>query len=191
MKTVSSGEGRDSVKIDILTGPRDSFSGTRVRVDSRRAHPTPSVGIHAHLVDEAPTLEECLLPVTLSGTTSNGVAACSEVFLPNPYTFLMMKLCAFRDRCYDKEKDYGRYHALDLYSILAVTSEREWNDALSLRERFGQHPRVSEAGRLVADNFSSVNRIGMVRLRESAYFSPDLELEKFMSLLGELFPEHT
>jgi hypothetical protein len=49
-----------SVKIDILTGPQHCFQGTRVKADSRRARPNPSVGVHAHPVDEALTLEEGL-----------------------------------------------------------------------------------------------------------------------------------
>ena len=44
-----------SIKIDILTGPQKHFEGTRVKADARRARPQPSVGIHAHPVDEAPT----------------------------------------------------------------------------------------------------------------------------------------
>jgi len=46
------------IKIDILTGPQSRFHGTRVKADTRRARPKPSVGIHAHPVDEALTLEE-------------------------------------------------------------------------------------------------------------------------------------
>ncbi len=187
-KSVSAGEGTDLIKIDILTGARDRFSGTPVKTDRRRVRPNPSVGIHAHPVDEAPTLEENLLPITLSGTSSTGVEMQSEIFLPHPYSFLMMKLFAFSDRFNDEDKDFGRYHALDLYSIMAVTSEQEWNNALALRERFSRNPWVAKAGRLVADYFSSLNGMGMVRLRESRYFRPDLQLEKFMSLLGELFP---
>ena len=32
-----------SLKIDILTGPQSRFQGTRVKIDSRRAKPNPSV----------------------------------------------------------------------------------------------------------------------------------------------------
>ncbi|RPI75634.1 MAG: hypothetical protein EHM42_15280, partial [Planctomycetaceae bacterium] len=58
--------GRDgSLKIDLLTGPRTCFDGTRAKVDDRRISPRPSVGLHAHHIDEALTLEEELLPITL------------------------------------------------------------------------------------------------------------------------------
>jgi hypothetical protein len=58
-----------------------------VRADGRRARPNPPVGIHAHPVDEAPTLEEGLLPLTLAGKLSSGKPWRAEVFLPHPYTF--------------------------------------------------------------------------------------------------------
>lgn len=183
-------EGTDagSIKIDILTGPQSCFQGTRVRTDARRARPNPSVGIHAHPVDEAPTLEEGLLLVTLSGKLSSGEPWQAEVFLPHPYTFSMMKLFAFRDRLDDADKEFGRYHALDLYTIIATTTEEEWRYALELRGQQGNHPYVLEAGRLVSEHFSAFDRLGMIRLRESPYYRPELQLDEFMSALQELFP---
>jgi hypothetical protein len=177
-----------SVKIDILTGPQTCFQGTSVRVDARRARPNPSVGIHAHPVDGAPTLEERLLPVTLAGELSSGKPWQAEVFIPHPYSFLMMKLFAFRDRLNDADKEFGRYHALDLYMILATTTEEEWRVGLQLRERYKTQPFVLEAGHLVSQHFSTLNRLGMIRLRESPYYQPKLQLDEFMSALGELFP---
>jgi hypothetical protein len=90
-----------SIKIDILTGPEKAFDGSNVQVDDRRARPNPSVGIHAHPVNESPTLEEGLLSIPIEGTISSGESWRGEVFLPHPYTFLMMKLFAFRDRLQD------------------------------------------------------------------------------------------
>lgn len=177
-----------SIKIDILTGPQSCFQGTRVRTDARRARPNPSVGIHAHPVDEAPTLEQGLLPVTLTGKLSSGEPWQAEVSLPHPYTFLMMKLFAFRDRLDDADKEFGRYHALDLYTILATTTEEEWEYALELRDQQGDEPYVMEARRLVSNYFSALDRLGLIRLRESPYYRPELQLGEFMSALEELFP---
>ena len=177
-----------SVKIDILTGPQSRFQGTRVKTDARRARPNPSVGIHAHPVNEVPTLEEGLLPKTLAGRLSSGEPWQTEIFLPQPYTFLMMKLFAFKDRLSDVNKEFGRYHALDLYTILATTIEIEWNDALGFRDQQGDDPYIMEAGRLVSKHFSALDRLGMLRLRESHYYRPELQLDEFMSVLKELFP---
>lgn len=180
-----------SVKIDILTGPQSCFQGTQVKVDTRRVRPKPSVGMHAHPVDEALTLEEGLLPILLAGTLSSGDTWESEIFLPHPYTFLMMKLFAFRDRLDDPDKEFGRYHALDLYTILATTTEEEWEYALQLRDQHKNEPFTIKAGHLVSEYFSAPERLGMIRLRESPYYRPELQLGKFMSVLQELFPVGT
>jgi hypothetical protein len=177
-----------SIKIDILTGPQNHFQGTGVKADDRRVRPNPSVGIHAHPVDEAPTLEEGLLSEALTGKLSSGEPWLAEVFLPHPYTFLMMKLFAFRDRLDDADKEFGRYHALDLYTILATTMEMEWSQAIEFRNRQEDEPYIMEAGSLVSKHFSSLDRLGMIRLRESRYYRPELQLDEFMSALQELFP---
>ena len=188
VKAGPSGADAGSVKIDILTGPQSCFQGTRVKTDTRRARPKPSVGMHAHPVDEALTLEEGLLSMSLEGTLSSGDTWESEIFLPHPYTFSMMKLFAFKDRLDDPDKEFGRYHALDLYTILATTTEEEWRYALQLRDQYKSDPFTMEAARLVLEYFSAPERLGMIRLRESPYYRPELQNEKFMSVLQELFP---
>jgi hypothetical protein len=177
-----------SVKIDILTGPQSRFKGTKVRADARRARPHPSIGIHAHSVDEALTLEDGLLSIVLSGVLSSGESSRAEIFLLHPYTFALMKLFAFRDRVEDANKDFGRYHALDLYTILAATIEDEWAYALKLRDQNRGKPGIVEAGRLVSKHFSGTDRLGILRLRESPYYRAELRLDEFMSVLQELFP---
>ncbi|MBU1671596.1 MAG: hypothetical protein KKF41_00445 [Actinobacteria bacterium] len=177
-----------SIKIDILTGPRSCFEGTPVRADARRARPNPSVGIHAHCVDEALTLEAGLLPISLEGRLGTGEPWHAEVFLLQPYTFLMMKLFAFRDRLDDPDKEFGRYHALDIYTIMATTTEEEWGHALQLRDQHGSNPYVMETAHLVSEHFPTLDSLGMLRLRESSYYRPELQLDEFMSALRELFP---
>lgn len=176
-----------SIKLDILTGPKERFRGSRAKVDDRRVRPKPSVGVHAHPVEEAVTLEEGLLPVALDGNLSSGEPWQAEVFLPHPYTYLMMKLFAFKDRLEDPDKEYGRYHALDLYSILATTTEKEWRHALEIGARLEEEPYVLEAGRLVLQHFSTREGLGLIRLRESRYYRPSLQLDEFMSAMKELF----
>jgi hypothetical protein len=191
VKTGPGGGAAGSVKVDILTGPQACFQDTRVRVDARRARPKPSVDIHAHPVDEALTLEEGLLPVPLKGRLRSGDPWESEISIPHPYTFLMMKLFAFKDRLDDPDKEFGRYHALDLYSILATTSEEEWQYGLEMRDRYSAQPYVIEAGALVSEYFSHLDHLGVVRLQESPYYRPKLQLDAFISALKELFPGAT
>lgn len=182
------GAGAGSIKIDILTGPQSCFTGTRVKADARRARPNPSVGIHAHPMNEVPMFAEGLLQNTLEGKLTTGEFWQAEIYIPQPYTFLTMKLFAFRDRLHDANKEFGRYHALDMYTILATTMEREWNLALELSDRYRDHPAVVEAGQLVFEHFAALDRLGMIRLRESPYYRPELQLNEFMSALKELFP---
>lgn len=72
-----------SIKIDLLTGPESRFDGTRVKTDSRRAHPKPSVGLHAHPTNEAVTLEEGLQTCPVEGALATGVVWKDEIFLPH------------------------------------------------------------------------------------------------------------
>jgi hypothetical protein len=145
-----------------------------VKADARRVRPKPSLGIHAHPVDEALTLEEDLLPIVLTGTLTSGEDWESEIFLPHPYTFSMMKLFAFRDRLEDPNKEFGRYHALDLYTILATTTENEWECAPKLRNHQKNDLFAIEAARLVSEYFPAPDRLDMIRLRESPYYRPEL-----------------
>jgi hypothetical protein len=129
-----------------------------------------------------------MLPVKLEGKLSSGDTCQAEIFLPHPYTFSMMKLFAFKDRLDNPDKEFGRYHALDLYTIIATTGEEEWRYALKLRDQQGNHPYVLEAGRLVSKYFSDLDRLGIIRLRENPYYRPELQLDEFISALLELFP---
>jgi len=104
---------------------------------------------------------------------------------------LMMKLFAFKDRLEDADKEFGRYHALDLYTILSTTTEKEWRYALKLRDQHENQPYVLEAGRLVSEYLSALDRLGMIRFRESIYYRSELKLDAFMSAIQELFPVST
>jgi len=179
--------GNGEVKIDFLTGPQSRFYDTTAKTDSRRVRPNPSVGLHAHPVDEVPTLEDGLLKLKLSGILSSGNLCESEIFLPHPYSFLMMKLFAFRDRLTDESKEFSRYHALDLYNIIATTTEVEWEAFTVFRQRLRAEPYVREAGAIVNEYFSAINKVGVIRIQESKYYKPEFQLDEFISILKETF----
>jgi hypothetical protein len=178
----------ETVKLDILTGPEALFAKSGLKIDSRRVRPKPSVGLHAHPVNEVPTLEYHLISYTVAGKLSEGEEYKGDVFLPHPFSFLMMKLFALRDRIEDPTNDWGGYHALDLYSIVATTTEEEFTSALALRTRFADNAFVIETGQIVSQLFASKHALGVIRLRESPYFDERFQLDKFVSVLSELFP---
>jgi hypothetical protein len=178
-----------SIKIDILTGPSNRFKNTGVKVDERRVRPRPSIGLHAHPANEALTLDKGLHGVKFKGDLSSGESWEGEVYLPHVFTFLMMKLFAFKDRFEDEDKEFGRYHALDLYTILATTTENEWEQALEFRDQYSKDEMTIEAGNLIHQYFSDRNRMGIVRLKEGGYYRDDFQLDNFISSLQELFPK--
>ena len=98
-----------------------------------------------------------------------------------------MKLFAFRDRRKDQDKELGRHHALDLYSLISLISETEWQECLEFSRRLKAGPVLVEAGKIVSENFSDEDQLGILRLREHAYFRPGFQLTEFISILKELF----
>lgn len=179
-----------ALKIDLLTGPQSRFRGTGARVDYRRVQPRPSVDLHAHPVNEALTLEDDLLPVTLNGQLSDRSPYQAEIYLPHPLTFAMMKLFAYRDRADDQNKEFGRYHALDLYTVLAMTTEEEWDRAVTLRQQHYSDPIVKEAARIVDQHFASPTAPGAIRIQESPYYRKEMQLVEFCSAIRDLFPQN-
>lgn len=169
-------------KIDILTGPVERLREIGVKADSRRAHPKPEIEFHAHPLDEALTLEEHLKSVVIASSGRQG-----EVFLPHPFSFIMMKLFALRDRKNDPEKDYGRHHALDIYTIMAMMTSREWEESIQLSEKYRSCAKVQEAVCIVNEMFKNELSPGVIRLRESRYYKTSFQLAEFLKALKEIF----
>ena len=176
-----------SIKIDLLTGPQKVFSGTNVTTDSRRAKPYSSVGLHAHPVDEAISLEMNPIPIKITNQTSTGKTWHAEIQIPHPFTFAMMKLYAFRDQFKNADNDFGRHHALDIYTILATTTEQEWEQAVAMSNQLQSLSEFEEARNIVAKNFSTSDSMGIIRLKESPYFQPEIQIDDFILALRELF----
>lgn len=98
-----------------------------------------------------------------------------------------MKLHALRDRKDDAEKDFGRHHALDLYTLVAMTTESEWNLALELSREHRQSRQVTEARDIIRSHFSTKASVGFIRMREHKEYRPELQLDDFREHLWVLF----
>ena len=91
---------------------------------------------------------------------------------PKAYPYLMMKLFAFRDQ-YEKEwKGFGREHALDLYTLVSIMTEVEYQKTLELARRYAAAEVAAEATRIVNSLFAGPDSLGTLRLREHQLFSP-------------------
>ena len=174
------------IKIDLLTGPSSSFDGTGLKVDKRRVRPNPSVKVHAHPTDEAITLDEHLQEVKFQ-IGGDGESANKSVYLPHPFTYSLMKLFALRDQVAIQHKGFGSHHALDLYSIIAMMTESEWNQAKEMANANAGSEIGREAHRIVFELFNSLTSQGLLVMRANPYCSGQLQLPEFIELIRELF----
>jgi hypothetical protein len=187
LKKGPEGGSAGSMKIDILTGPERIFEAMGLRTDPRRVRPKSSAHLHAHPVNEALTLEEGLTSVRVDGRLSTGEVAEGEIFLPHSFTFLMMKLFAFRDCMNDAAKDYGRHHAIDMYTIVAMMTEVDWDSSVAMYVEHRSDPKIEEACGLIAKLFGSELDFGALRLKENAYYRPEFQVADFLQALRDLF----
>ena len=156
-------ETKRTVKIDLLAPPpRDAELLKQMKVDSRRLRPKAVTEIHAHVCEEAFSVAEKALYVEVKGDST------VSVMLPHPFSFFLLKLFAYRDQVHNQEKEYGRYHAFDIYRVAAMTSETEYAEVMSLARKYADDELVKEAGRIVSTLFDSTQSTGVLAIREYA-----------------------
>jgi hypothetical protein len=176
--------GGGRVKIDMLTGPiNDETTKRSLKITPPRVRPRGELQLHAYLTAEAIDFEQSLLPLTIEGTKSDG----TTVYVPQPFTFLLMKLHAFADRLADANRDLGRHHALDVYRIIAMLTPEEYDAVRESVRRHSTSPSVDRARQIIAEHFSSPTSLGALRLREHALFTGRMDVGAMLSTLAELF----
>jgi hypothetical protein len=176
------------IKVDLLARTPDPTRYPQVKSDARRVKPHPSVGLHAHRAPEAIATEEGAMPFTVVGARSSGEAYAGTIFLPSGYALLMMKLYALRDQWDKAAKGFGRKHALDLYTIVALMTEAEYRVSLAWSVQYQATEEAQEATRIVATLFGSETGIGLLRMREQGTLPAEADLVAFRELLHEFFP---
>jgi hypothetical protein len=154
-----------NLKFDFLAAPVLGEQAKRVKADIRRIRPRAITGapMHAHTTPEALTVEEHLLAVNI-GETDKAV----EVFLPHPFSYVMLKLFALRDQIDNEAKEFGRHHAFDIYSTWAMMTEEEFGQAEDLRLQYADLGVMPEAIEIADALFADENARGMIRLQEHA-----------------------
>jgi len=174
------------VKVDLLVGPLGQFR-ERLHVKGVRARPIGPIKLHAHTLEEAVHIDESPVTLTISGNRSNGEPAEAQIHVPQPFTYLMMKLFAFRDRKMDEDKDLGRHHALDLYTIIAMQVESDYQESLRLGNLYAGDTHVETAREIIRSDFAEPTSIGVIRLREHSLFQPEFPVPDFLAVLSEIF----
>lgn len=175
------------VKLDALVGPLGGHR-PKLQVNPPRVRPKgKSVGFHAYQTDEALFLEENPTAVDLRGTRSTGEAYAATVYVPEAFPYLMMKVSAFADRKDDGNKDFGRHHALDAYTVVGMMTEAEYDRALALAVRSKSDPHYRRVCATVAADFASPTAVGVLRMREHRLFRDEFRVAEFLATLGEIF----
>ena len=99
----------------------------------------------------------------------------------------MVKFLAFRDRKEDEGKNLGRHHALDLYTIVAMQVESEYQESIRLGNVYRGDSHVRRAREIIQTDFAEPTSIGVIRLREHPLFRPEFPVPDFLAVLGEVF----
>lgn len=121
------------VKLDFLIGDIPRQHRSKVKISLPRVRPKGGVNLHAYLTPEALALESHPFEITLRGARASGETSEVKICIPNPFTYLLMKLHAFRDRVDDQNKQMARHHAVDVYRIVAMLTRGEFELIKSLR----------------------------------------------------------
>lgn len=180
---------QQEVKIDVLVGPVGRYRD-RLKVTPPRARPKgQKLDFHAFVTEEALHIDEQPVAVIVEGLTSDSSPYRGTVFVPEAFPYLMMKLHAFNDRKADANKDLGRHHAFDVYTIVGMMMQIEYDRAkvFGALDRDDEH--VHRARDIVALDFSSATALGILRIREHTLFRSNFRLGEFMAVLREIFSD--
>jgi hypothetical protein len=163
-RKVTIGGAKRNLKFDFLAAPVLGEQAKRVKADVRRIRPRGAEAqMHAHTTPEALTVEEHLLAVDI-GETEKRV----EVFLPHPFSYVLLKLFALRDQIDKEAKEFGRHHAFDIYSTWAMMTEEQFAQAEQLHRTYADVGVMPEALEIAHALFVDENSPGMIRLKEHA-----------------------
>lgn len=174
------------VKIDLLTAQIDVLKDIpAIRADSRRARPAAAdrPELHAHPTDGALTLTELPLVIEVTGTLSTAETFTARVAIPHPFSYLLMKLTAYRDRRNDADKDLGRHHALDVFRIVAMLTERERDQVQANVRHFAANAQVRSCVDLVRSDFASPTASGVLAMRTHPLWQNDQQLAAFLETI--------
>lgn len=180
------------VRIDLLTCDVPAEHAGKVKLSPPRVRPVGNVQLHAYLTKEALALDLSPFELTLQGLRSDGSLDELVAHIPNPFTYLLMKLHAFRDRMNDERKNLASHHALDIYRIVSMLTREEYDLVKNLSTTYVRSEAVVTASSTVRDAFNDLDSIGLLRLRTGAMETglqwSEVRPDDLVSVLDEFFP---
>lgn len=155
----------NSQQLDILTPPIDG-----IKVQGGRSRLVKSK-LHGHIASEACFIEEDLRTISSSEILSGDKIVSFEVLLPSPTNLLILKLFAFDDRSNKDDTEYAQTHALDIYLIIAMlTQRRDYLEGQKFLSRHRDSEIIQRAQSIVDSKFSSVDKLGWQLVLEASSF---------------------
>lgn len=190
------------VGVDLLTGPlAPDVNQDVLKITKPRVRPRSVENLHARLAEDAVGLDYGLRRLPVRGVRSSGDEFEAEVLLPHPFTFLIMKLHALRDRLNDKRKGLAQHHAIDLFRVLAMLDSDEYEEVKALIRQHKGTTKVEEGRSIVRELFADRESLGALRLQEydtdlTRLWRADVDsagedpVDRFCATLQEVFGEH-
>ncbi|MBU1916727.1 hypothetical protein KKF63_01280, partial [bacterium] len=191
VKNISLAGVQQGIKIDLLAAPPEDNKLNLVKINQPRIRPQKSKHIHAYLTQEACGIDYGKIPVTLEGIDQNVVT----VYLPSCYNAIILKLHALDERKdkNDLKSNYGRHHALDIFTTICQMNEEDWKTAKSHYKKDKEKTYLQQSCQIRNKLFSTKSDKGMIRLKENQYYEDNKKLfnqyeELFLQDIAELFP---
>jgi len=188
-RSVLVGDVEQEVKVDMLVGPIEGYREKLHFKKPPRVRPQGEIQFHARAVEEALFVEDAPVVIRVEGKRSTGEPYAATVQVPEAFPYLMMKLHAFADRKDDADKDMGRHHALDVYTIVGMMTEPEYERAKELGSAHARDPRVERAREIARNEFVWRAGFGRIRLMEHRLFRSEFQLIECAGVLREIFQE--
>lgn len=152
-----------TIKVDWHAAPVSESNLAKVKIDERRVRPELFREFHAHRTDEAVFVEDSAMSIDVSDDESPAI-----IRVPHPFAYLTLKLFALRDgKIKSVPSDYF-HHALDMFTIWATTTQREYDEALEMRRKYADNSIAKEAREIVSALFEGSPSYAILALRVAA-----------------------
>jgi hypothetical protein len=176
------------VKIDWLTGQPDEQNKKYLHIKESRVRPKEKIEFHAHITEEALFIEDKKIDIPLVGRRTNNEEYETTIGIPHPFTYLLMKLFAYRDRRKDEKKFLGQHHAFDVFKIIALLTENELDETIQFGKRYAENDIVRKARKITQDYFNDLKSDGSNAIQTQKLFKNLADLEQFLSVITDIFP---
>lgn len=156
------------VKVDLLA--RTPLAGENVRVKAPRVGVGADSDIHGRETPEAFAVEDSPLRVPLSGIRSDGIQTSASILVAHPYASLNMKVKAAHDWLKMEQgarvhKNNATRHVFDVYTLIAMLTEIELEEAAELATRYRSVPMAAEIRACAIELYGEEEAPGVAELR--------------------------